>query len=311
MKILFIGNTRLGDAVLSTCILNHFENKDVEITVICSPLSREIYQNFSVVKNIITLIKKKRGKHWIEAYKALDNQVWDLVIDLRNTIISRIIRKKKVLRFKTNNKEHRVVSMCKLLKLDYIISPKLPVTEVLHKNSLFFFKKNNLDNPVLAIAPITNWHRKNWPVNNYAKLVNKLIENKINIKSVIILGSENERKGCEVLKQKIILKNVVNLAGKLKISEIYGILKNCKIFIGNDSGLMHLAAASGINTLGLFGPSKEEHYCPWGKKAYFLRTTKTYKELVLTKDYNRHDTGNLMSSLSVGKVYKKCLKIIK
>ena len=312
MKILFIGNTRLGDAVLSTCILNYFESKNVEITVICSPLSHEVYKNFSVVKNIISLIKKKRGKHWIEAYRALDNQVWDLIIDLRNTIISRLIRKKKVLRFNANNKkEHRVESMCKLIKLDNVISPKLPNIKKINKKALFFLKKNNLVKPILALAPITNWHRKNWPLNNYAKLVNKLIDNKANFKSIIILGSDNEKEGCEDLKKKIRLKNVVNFSGQANISEIYCILKNCHIFVGNDSGLMHLAAASGINTIGLFGPSNEEHYAPWGKKAYFLRTTKTYDELVLTKSYNRHGKGNLMKSLSVNKVYKKCIEIIK
>ena len=57
MKILFIGNTRLGDAILSTCILNHFENKNVEVTVICSPLSREIYKNFQEKKEIANLLK--------------------------------------------------------------------------------------------------------------------------------------------------------------------------------------------------------------------------------------------------------------
>ena len=311
MKILFIGNTRLGDAILSTCILNQFENKNVEVTVICSPLSREIYQNFSVVKNIISITKKKKGKHWIEAYRALDAQVWDLIIDLRNTIISRIIRKKKVIRFgKPNKKEHKVISMCKLIKLNDICSPKIPITKNNHKKALLSLKNNNLMSPILAIAPITNWHRKNWPLNNYAELINMLIDNKVGIKSVIILGSYNEREECEGLKKKIKIKTAVNYAGKANITEIYAILRNCKMFIGNDSGLMHLAAVAGIKTLGLFGPSKVENYSPWGKQAYFLRTTKTYDDLVLSKTYSRHDNSNLMKSLSVEKVYKKVLKII-
>ena len=75
-------------------------------------------------------------------------------------------------------------------------------------------------NPVLAIAPITNWHRKNWPLNNYAKLINKLIDSKADIKSVIILGSYNEREECEDLKKKIQIKEVVNQAGNVNIFEI-------------------------------------------------------------------------------------------
>jgi len=59
MKILFIGNTRLGDAVLSTPILNHYNRKKNIITIICSPLSSEIYSSFSSVKRVIILEKKK------------------------------------------------------------------------------------------------------------------------------------------------------------------------------------------------------------------------------------------------------------
>ena len=60
MKVLFIGNTRLGDAVLSTPILNYYNKKNNEITVICSSLSKSIYSSFSCVKIVITLKKKKK-----------------------------------------------------------------------------------------------------------------------------------------------------------------------------------------------------------------------------------------------------------
>ena len=61
MKILFIGNTRLGDAILSTSILNYYSGSNLNITVVCSPLTENIYKNFSNVKDIIAVNKKKRG----------------------------------------------------------------------------------------------------------------------------------------------------------------------------------------------------------------------------------------------------------
>ncbi len=102
MKILFIGNTRLGDAILSTCILNYYVDKSINITVVCSPLSENIYKNFPSVINIIAVDKKKRGKHWLEVYFALDRIYWDLVIDLRNSIVSRLVRKKKNIKNRKN-----------------------------------------------------------------------------------------------------------------------------------------------------------------------------------------------------------------
>ncbi len=57
---------------------------------------------------------------------------------------------------------------------------------------------------------------------------------------------------------------------------VYACLKRCRMFIGNDSGLMHIAAAAGIPTLGLFGPTNEQYYAPWGEKSAWVRTQKPY-----------------------------------
>ena len=71
------------------------------------------------------------------------------------------------------------------------------------------------------------------------------------------------------------------------------------MFIGNDSGLMHLAAASGIPTLGLFGPSPERHYGPWGAHAAVVRTVQSYEELIGAPDFDHRRSATLMDGLAV------------
>ena len=128
--------------------------------------------------------------------------------------------------------------------------------------------------PILVIAPITNWKRKNWPLESYKKLINKLlIKEKKYFSSVILLGSEDENINCDKLKKSLCNINVFNFAGLIKVLEIYELLKLCKLFIGNDSGLTHLAAASNIKTLALFGPSKNEFISR--KNSHFIRTPET------------------------------------
>ena len=315
MQILFIGNTRLGDAILSTVVLNHFNSGDAHMTVICSPLSKEIYKNFNCVKKFILIEKKKRGRHWFEVYKSLDRKKWDLVIDLRNTILSRIVRKKKIIRYSNKNKhEHRVTSLANLIKNKYDISLKIPINYSVKKKSRQLIEEKKIEFPILAVAPVTNWKRKNWPLKNFYELINRLVSirnnNNLYFKTVIILGSKNEYEECNILLNKIKKPKAINLCGQYNISIIYALLRQCNFFIGNDSGLMHLAASSNIPTLGLFGPSRDENYRPWGEKSFYIRTEKTYEELVNNKDYNRHDQTTLMESLSVEKVYKKCLQII-
>ena len=316
MKILFIGNTRLGDAILSTSLLNYFNNDSTEITVVCSPLSKEIYDSFSSVKKLIVVTKKKRGRHWLDVYFTLEGRVWDLVIDLRNTIISRIVRKKKVIRYKVHSsEEHRVEALCKLANIIKPISPRIPINYEAEEKASFLRKEYNLKGSIIAIAPVTNWKRKNWPVEKFALLINKLVDDaihrKVNINSFIVLGSIEENKDCERLIKKVNTKNIFNLSGKVNLITLLALLKKCTLFVGNDSGLMHLAAAAEINTLGLFGPSKDINYSPWGEKSFFLRTKKSYEELVCSKGYNRFDNSTLMDSLEVDNVYKKCISLLK
>ena len=312
MKVLFIGNTRLGDAILSTPVLKYYNKKNNDITVICSSLSRSIYSSFSSVKRIITLKKKKRGLHWIEAYNLLERVRWDVLIDLRNSFLSRVIRKRSIIRYTDGGKEvHKVVSYCNLISLKKECVPFIPTNKTNRKVISNFIKKNKIQTPILVIAPITNWKRKNWPLENYQKLIKKLFATKKkHFSSVVLLGSEDEGVYCEKLKKSLQNINVYNCAGMLKILEIYELFKFCKLFIGNDSGLTHLAAVSDIENLALFGPSKNEIYRPWGKNSHFIRTPETYSQLVEIKGYDRFDGSSLMDGLKVKDVLNACLKII-
>ena len=62
---------------------------------------------------------------------------------------------------------------------------------------------------------------------------------------------------------------------------------------------MHIAAASGVPTLGLFGPSHPQIYGPWGVHTHFVRTEKSFVELTGAADYDHRTTGTMMGSLPV------------
>ena len=64
-----------------------------------------------------------------------------------------------------------------------------------------------------------------------------------------------------------LLPDAIDLSGKITLTEVAACMRRLDLFIGNDSGLMHLAAASETPTLGLFGPSHASQYAPAGKHA--------------------------------------------
>ena len=59
----------------------------------------------------------------------------------------------------------------------------------------------------------------------------------------------------------------LDLVGRLSLPEAAAVLARSALFVGNDSGLMHLAAAAGAPTLGLFGPTPASEYAPVGRRA--------------------------------------------
>jgi lipopolysaccharide export system permease protein len=89
----------------------------------------------------------------------------------------------------------------------------------------------------------------------------------------------------------------VDLAGKLDLPACAALLERTTLFVGNDSGLMHIAAASGAPTLGLFGPSNERVYGPYGARARALRG-RAYED-IMAEGYMPHITRTLMEDISV------------
>jgi heptosyltransferase III len=91
----------------------------------------------------------------------------------------------------------------------------------------------------------------------------------------------------------------IDLVGRIDLLTAAAVLRRAALFIGNDTGIMHVAAATGTPTLGLFGPSLPAHYAPWGPHTAVASTALSYDELVGAPGYDHRTTDTLMDSLSV------------
>jgi ADP-heptose:LPS heptosyltransferase len=155
----------------------------------------------------------------------------------------------------------------------------------------------------LALGPTANWPRKAWAADRFADIARRLTGSGGILPGgrVAVLGGPDER---DAAKPAIdALPGCIDLVGRVDLLTAYACLKRCAFYVGNDSGLMHLAAAACIPTLGLFGPSKEELYAPWGPLAAAVRTPLRYDELLLSEPgYDRFAPGSLMNGLTVDTV---------
>lgn len=102
----------------------------------------------------------------------------------------------------------------------------------------------------LAVSVGTKLPVKDWGEENWAKLLARLAT-ELPGSSVVFLGAGDERARSEKL-GGLWKERAVNLCGKVSPRVSAAVLERCRLFIGHDSGPMHLAAAAGIPTLGLF-----------------------------------------------------------
>lgn len=103
---------------------------------------------------------------------------------------------------------------------------------------------------------------KQLPVDAFVRIVRELARQDSGL-SFVVVGGEGER----VLVDELIAGSdapVVDLAGRLSLLETAAVLERCRIFIGNDSGPMHIAASMGTPVIAFFGPSDPRHYQPLG-----------------------------------------------
>jgi glycogen(starch) synthase len=115
---------------------------------------------------------------------------------------------------------------------------------------------------LIAFAPGATWSFRRWPSSRFIELGKWLQENYR--ASILLLGGKGEQKLAHRIESGMHRRQTVNLAGKTTLREMASVLKHCKLFIGNDSGPLHVATAAGVSVVGLFGPGEYERFKPWG-----------------------------------------------
>jgi ADP-heptose:LPS heptosyltransferase len=122
---------------------------------------------------------------------------------------------------------------------------------------------------ILALAPCANWEPKEWPMYAFIELAQKLCHQHGMRPMVICAGAEQPR--AQPLLDALAPFHPIDIThGDASLLSVYACLKRARVFVGNDSGLMHMAAAASIPTLGLFGPTPHEIYQPYGDFAQYL-----------------------------------------
>ncbi len=118
--------------------------------------------------------------------------------------------------------------------------------------------------PLVALHPGAGWYSRAriWPVEGFASVTRGLI--KSHGATVVVLGGPDEE-GIAARLEELVgdSEHLLNLAGRTNIHETAALIERCDLFVGNDSGPMHIAAAVQTPVVAVFGPSNVEAWGPY------------------------------------------------
>jgi ADP-heptose:LPS heptosyltransferase len=258
MNILFVTSNRLGDAVLSTGLLDHLirAHPACRITVVCGPVAEGLFTRMPSRQATIVLRKQSWGRHWLPLWAATVTTLWDLVVDIRGSALSFLVptRRRAVFRRTSGAKIAQLGAMLGLSP------PPLPVAWIAETDRAAV----PAGGPIVALAPTANWAPKVWPADRFADVFRTVAPAGA---VPVVLGGPGSAEQAMAAPLLRALPGAVDLVGKLSLPQVAACLERAALFVGNDSGLMHLAAAAGAPTIGLFGPTDAATYAPAGPKS--------------------------------------------
>ena len=264
--------TWLGDAVMTTPAIENIIKiyPDAQLIIFGSFVSTKLFIHHPNVIRIIIDDSKKKGLRYLNLYNfAKEIGKIDIAFSFRRNFTTKLLlsflsTKEKYIysRIETVYNRHQV------LRYNDFINRSLKVNQEPNKLKIYqndnrFISKQHKNKPLVGINPgATYGSAKRWYPKEFAKVLIKLSDS-YNIKIFgiekeidIALDIETELKKANVL-------NYENRVGKTSVEELMNEISELNLFITNDSGPMHLAAAFNIPTVSIFGPTKDRETHQW------------------------------------------------
>ncbi len=261
MKILFICSNLIGDTILSSGAINYIinQNQAAKLTFVVGPTAAPLLKNYKNIENIIIFKKRKLNLHWLDIFQKIYRTKWDIIVDFRSSVLSLLLKNNRKYIFKKKHNIHHIEQLNSSFGFE-CSNLFIPTSDDEAK-----IVSNHLDSSFkhVVIFPGGNWTPKLWSAESYNETMKLLIDKYDKIKFILAGSLKEKNKFYNLLIKDIKEDSIIDLFGyNLTLTSAY--MKKSDVFIGNDSGLMHLAVASKLSVISLFGPTNDAIYGPIG-----------------------------------------------
>jgi heptosyltransferase-2 len=329
-KVLVIRLDRIGDMVITTPIFRALKEKwpDVQVTALTNPVNKNIVINNPFIDCILVYDRENMHKSLnsrLIFFRSIREKKFDLVIDpyldyeLKTSFITRFVGNRFRLGFEfagrgifyniRYNPNVFPVSTEKRHMIDYDLDllthigietqkrqPEIFLSTNEKENAFKLLKEAGADpeSKIIGIHPGGNYQSQRWPVKRFAAISDHLITN-YDVKVILFAGQAEKQLLSEFRGYAV---NTPIFLEDLSLREFMSTLSHCSLFLCNNSGPLHIAAALNIPTVSTMGPTIPYHWWPYGKDHIVLRKNvdcspckkgicKTHEcmELITTNDF--------------------------
>jgi ADP-heptose:LPS heptosyltransferase len=275
-KILLITLSNIGDAVMTTPVLETLHNTWTlaTIDIVTDARASRLFAHCPYGGRVVLKDKQAGWRGTLALVRQLRRTRYDLVVDLRTDGLTLLLRARhrlsrrgsQPLGYHAVERHFGVISR-------YLNTTRIPAATIRLSQAEHRFADRQLSGLPgqhwLALGPGARWQPKRWPAQSFRALVNRL---QAEFDAVILLGDTTETAVCQDIEDSLSLP-AINLAGKTDLLQAAAVLVQSQLFVGNDSGLGHIAAATGTPTVTLFGPGDPARYHPWHPQTRWIQTS--------------------------------------
>jgi len=326
-KICIVHLNQIGDLIFSLPLLKALRENhpDAAIHSLVKPYLQELLVESPFVDRVIPRKSGLTAK--IKLLKNIRKNNYDLLISLARSeecLMLTALSRAKIkagfsyfpwdwcLNIKENIEGHNSwYNNVKLLKRLNVTVAKKNYVGLLNVNT----SRSNLSLPkkFVIISPGTSKRRltKTWQKEKFAELM-LLLKEKYGFSAVLVGGMDNQEYNSEIiriLEKKDREKDMdfLDLTGKISLGSLCSVIKGASLFVGIDSGVMHMASCLDIPVVGLFGPTDPFYVGPQNKKSIVVREESMECVPCYLRDCKHRDC---MKKLSVSKVFEACKKLL-
>ncbi len=300
-RILIRATNWVGDAVMSMPAFEAVRENfpEAHITVLARPWVTPLYENHPAVNEVIPYKRGygylKDSSEFLRVVRRIRGLHFDMAVLFQNAfeaaLIARLSGIKIRVGYNTDGRglllSHSVVRGREVLKLhqvEYYLSilrplgwnaptsdPELQASPeaAMHVRALLSSKGIGDRDMLVGLSPGAAYGpAKRWPVERFAAIGDRVVK-ELGAR-VVVIGSEKEKD----LGERLIAamgSGAVNVCGMTGLGEALALIKRCQLFVSNDSGLMHVAAALRVPTVAIFGSTDPLATGPRGKNARIVK----------------------------------------